>query len=146
VTDEAGALRTVTDPSFDPGSGAVLEQDPGIPAAATTGGTPGSATFAWVSPQSARIEVDARGNGIVLVRNTFDDGWRATVDGIPAPVLRTDYFLQGVPVTAGTHTIVLTYRDPAIGWGIAGSALVLVLLLGAAVMFRRRASRAPAAG
>jgi uncharacterized membrane protein YfhO len=89
--------------------------------------------------------VSASGNGIVLVRNTFDAGWRATVDGDPAPVLRTDFFLQGVPVTAGRHTILLTYRDPAIGAGLAISVVVLTLLLGAALILAlRRRREAPA--
>jgi hypothetical protein len=145
VTDEAGALKAVTDPGFQPGAGAILEEDPGIPAAAATGGSPGSASFEWLSPQSARIDVTASGNGIVLVRDTFDEGWRATVDGDPAPVLRTDYFLQGVPVTAGTHTVVLTYRDPAIGIGLAVSAVALALLLGTAAVLASRRRKAGSA-
>jgi hypothetical protein len=145
VTDEAGALKAVTDPGFQPGAGAILEEDPGIPAAAATGGSPGSASFQWLSPQSARIDVTASGNGIVLVRDTFDEGWRATVDGDPAPVLRADYFLQGVPVTAGRHTIVLTYRDPAIGIGLAVSAVALALLLGTAAVLASRRRKAGSA-
>ena len=45
MTDEAGALKAVTDPGFQPGAGAILEEDPGIPAAVATGGSPGSASF-----------------------------------------------------------------------------------------------------
>jgi hypothetical protein len=57
-------------------------------------------------------------------------------------VLRTDYFLQGVAIPAGTHEIRLTYRDPMIGRGLALSALVwlgwLASLAGAAIVERRR--------
>ncbi len=77
----------------------------------------------------------------MLVRNTFDAHWHATVDGHPAPLLRADYFLQGIPVGSGQHTIVLTYRDPAVGVGLAGSGIVLVLLLGAAVFLSVRRRR-----
>jgi len=67
----------------------------------------------------------------VVVRNAWDGGWSATVDGRPAPLLRADYFLQGVTVPAGTHEIRLTYRDPMIGRGLALSALVWLMWLAA---------------
>ena len=46
-------------------------------------------------------------------------------------MLRTDYFLQGVPIPAGTHEIRLTYRDQMIGRGLALSALVWLRWLAA---------------
>src|SRR4029077_20798064 len=115
VTGGPSALREVTQPDFKPEEVALLERSPRLPPSPNGSG---SATYRWSSPQSATIDVNASGSGIVLVRNTFDEHWHATVDGKPAPVLRADYFLQGIPVTAGRHTIVLTYRDPAIGVGL----------------------------
>ena len=73
-----------------------------------------------------------------MVRNAYDPHWQATVDGRPVPVLRADYFLQGIPVGAGRHAILLTYRDPSIDLGLAGSAVVVVVILGAAILLRRR--------
>jgi len=82
---------------------------------------------------------------IVLVRNSFDAHWHATVDGRPAPVLPADEIDQAVPVPAGRHTVVLTYRDASIGFGMLGSAVALAALLGTAVWRRRRDRReAPA--
>jgi hypothetical protein len=52
-------------------------------------------------------------------------------------VLPANHFLIGLPVEAGTHTIVLTYDDPWIGYGLVGSLLgVLALLLAALVAWR----------
>ena len=51
------------------------------------------------------------------------------MDGEPAPVLRADYLLQGVPVPAGRHEIRLEYHEPAIGRGIAGSVVVWLAFL-----------------
>jgi hypothetical protein len=137
VTDGPSALRAATDPAFRPEQLVLLERSPGVP---RTAERTGGAAYRWTSPQSARVSLVAPTDGIVLVRNTYDAHWRATVDGKPVPVLRADYFLQGIPVTAGRHTIVLTYRDPAIGAGLAGSAIALALLLGTALVlyFRRR--------
>jgi hypothetical protein len=91
--------------------------------------------------------VDAPGPAVVLVRNLFDPNWHATVDGRPARVLPTDFVDQGVPVPPGHHTVVLTYDDPWVGYGAAGSALSIVLLLGLAlVLDRRPGAREPTPG
>jgi len=137
VTDAQSALHTVTRRTFQPEKTAVLETSPGISPSHVAGGT---TSYRWVSTQEARVDVDAPTPGIVLVRNTFDDNWHASVDGHPVQMLRADYFLQGIPVPEGQHTIVLTYQDPAVGQGLIGSGIVLVLMLGAAVFLyvRRR--------
>ena len=50
---------------------------------------------------------------------------------------------MAVAVPEGTHTIMLGYDDPWIGYGLLGSGLALVVLLGPALVLRRR--RTPAA-
>jgi uncharacterized membrane protein YfhO len=71
---------------------------------------------------------------ILLVRNSWDVNWSATVDDRPADVLPANYFLQGVPVAAGEHTVHLTYSDPKIVPGAVGTGIsILVLLLGASI-------------
>ena len=85
------------------------------------------------------------------MRNNWDVGWSATVDGRPAPVLRADYFRQGVAVPAGHHEVRLVYRDPGIRLGLIVSGFAwLALAAGVAVTFigeprRRRRSPRPAA-
>jgi uncharacterized membrane protein YfhO len=89
--------------------------------------------------------VNAPDPSIVVVRNNLDVGWSATVDDRPAPVLRADYFRQGIPVPAGRHDVRLVYRDPRIGRGLLASAATWSLLvaalavaLGAETVRRRR--------
>jgi len=77
----------------------------------------------------------------VVIRNTWDRNWRATVDGRPVSVLAADYVVQGVPVPAGRHTILVTYDDPTIGFGMLGSGLALVGLFGLAGVVARRERR-----
>jgi hypothetical protein len=137
--DPAEAFAAVLEPGFDPAATAVLEEDPGI--ARTVGAAPGTASYEEVAPEDLRVSVDAPAASIVVVRNSFDQRWSATVDGEPVPVLPTDGFLQGVPVPAGHHEVRLVYRDPAIGRGIALSAVawgLLAVSLGAAAARERR--------
>jgi hypothetical protein len=140
------ALEVVTSNAFDPGSEAVLEEDPGLPANRAPG-DPGTAAYRG-SSQAAEIAVDARAPAILLVRKVFDPHWHATVDGEPAEILVTDYLLQGIPVPEGRHTVRLVYDDPSIGYGLAGSGAALVAVLVAAALLRtsRRERRRAGAG
>ncbi len=91
--------------------------------------------------------MDAPAPGIVLVRQTYDPDWHATVDGRVVAVLPADYLDQGIPVPPGHHVISLTYHDPWVGWGLLGSGVALALLLGTAgglaVWQRRRKAGGP---
>jgi hypothetical protein len=127
----APALAAVLEHGFDPALQAVVEGDPGIPPAPGAA-SPGTATYEQVQPEEVRIGVDATAPSLVIVRNAWDQGWSATVDGRPAPVLKADHFLQGVPVPEGEHEIWLTYREPSIGRGVALSALVWLAFLAVA--------------
>jgi hypothetical protein len=140
VDGPVAAFRTVLAPGLDPAERAVLESDPGIGPSPES--PPGTASYAETEPEDVRLRVDAPAPSIVLVRTNWDAGWSATVDGRPAPVLPTDGFRQGVPVAAGEHDIRLTYRDPAIGRGLAASGVVWSLwaaaIAGTTVLRRRR--------
>jgi uncharacterized membrane protein YfhO len=110
---------------------------------AVPGSAPGAATYREVQPEDVRIQVEANAPSIVVVRNSYDPGWTATVDGRPTPVLPTDYLLQGVAVPAGHHDVRLVYRDPEISRGLAAGAFVWIMLLGAiplALALERRAA------
>lgn len=65
-------------------------------------------------------------NGILILQTPFNSGWRAFQDGQPAPVLRADIGLLGVPMKAGEHKLELRYRNP---WLIPGVVTTLCSLL-----------------
>jgi hypothetical protein len=140
VSSHSEALGAVSSPGFDPQRQVVLEGDP-HPGIAPQSGSGGAATFRWNGPQSARVVVDSPAPAVVLIRNAYAPGWRAMVDGRPSHVLPADDLLQGVPVPAGHHVIELSYVEPAIGYGLAGSAMTLVGLFGAAGLLERRHRR-----
>lgn len=140
VTSPQASLDALTSGSFDPSSVALLEQAPGVPRSGP--GSGGVTAYRHTGLDEVEIDVEADGASVVLVRNTYDPHWRATVDDRPARVLRADYFLQAVVVPSGEHTIRLSYRDPTVRLGLMGSALSIVLGFGAAVVVGRR-NRSP---
>ena len=79
--------------------------------------------------------------GLLLVRNAYDPGWHATIDGHSTRVYAADGFLTGVKVPAGTHHVVLTYEDPLVFWGLGLSVAAILLILGGGIgyeVLRRR--------
>ena len=135
-SDETSALDAVLAPGFDPAEVAVLASEPGP--IQSVAGPAGSATYQEVSPEDVRIRAEAAVPSILVVRNAWDDGWSATLDGRAVPVLRADAFLQGIAIPAGSHDVRLTYREPAIGRGLALSAFVwLGFLVALAVVVLR---------
>jgi hypothetical protein len=143
VDDLARALDAVTAPGFDPSRQVVVERPSDI---ASEAGDPAFATAAVESSSltELRFSLEASGGGILTVRNAFDPGWRAEVDGGPARTLPVDGFLQGVVVTEERpRAVVLTYHDDAVMLGLAVGGAVWLLLLAApfvALVLERRAN------
>jgi uncharacterized membrane protein YfhO len=85
-----------------------------------------------------RVELDADRPAMLVLSQAWFPGWRASVDGRAAPVVRVDGVVQGVPVPAGRHQVDLTYRAPGLRVGAALSAFSLLGLVGWAVAARWR--------
>jgi hypothetical protein len=136
TSDSGTALRLILSAAFDPARTAVVEGR--APAPPLHAGRAGTSTFESLGQGAARIVVDTRAPGVLVVRNPYDPGWRATIDGRPVGVLPTDYLLQGVLVPAGHHVVLLQYEDASVRNGLAGSGLSIGILLGAAFVLGRR--------
>lgn len=75
--------------------------------------------------------------GLVVFVEQFAAGWSATVDGVPAPVIRTNLLMRGVPMPLGRHRIALSFSPPGLGAGclLSGIGVAGCLLL---LLVRRR--------
>ena len=82
----------------------------------------GRARTVSLLPDEERYESESDGPGWFLVRSTHARGWRATVDGQPAALLRADGRHRAVAVPSGRHTVMLRYEPP---WLWPGAALTL---------------------
>jgi len=79
------------------------------------------------------VEATLSARGVLVLADTFDTGWTATVDGTPSPIFPTNYLFRGVGVRAGTHRIRFRYDRDAFGYGVITSVLawgVLAVLAG----------------
>ena len=97
--------------------------------------TPGRWEFAW--PGAA--EANAR----LVIAETWDAGWRATLDGRPLAVEVVDDLFLGVRPGPAPGQLVVSYLPQGFFWGLASSALGLVAVL---LGFLFRGGGAPALG
>ena len=128
VVPRSQAISNVLDPSFDPRRTAVLET--GTPPTSAPSWAPNGASVRLLARAPGRLSLDATlpGDGVLVVFNTFEAGWRATVDGARRPVLAADAAFQGVRLEAGRHTVNLEYRPRGLIAGIVAAALGIVAL------------------
>jgi uncharacterized membrane protein YfhO len=70
---------------------------------------------------------------MLVLADSFYPGWRATVDGVAAPILRANLTFRAVALEPGVHEVVFTYYPAGWRWGVGVSlgaivAMVAVLL------------------
>jgi hypothetical protein len=114
---------------------------PGAGAAPLDGGTedPGACRLTVFENTRLEAECEARRPAIAVFVEQHAAGWRAAVDGQPAPLLRANLVMRAVPVPPGRHRLTLTYTPPGLS---AGATVTLtgvgLLVLGLVVGARRR--------
>lgn len=72
---------------------------------------------------------------LVLSEVYYPDGWTATLDGQPTPILRCNYLLRGVVVPAGEHTLTLHYAPQSVAKALALSRLGSLATLAVVLLF-----------
>jgi hypothetical protein len=135
VEDGEAARRAFVSPDFDPLREAITEEPiPGVPQGdASAGG--GSARVLEYEPERVVLSARSRGEGLLVLGDTWFPGWKAEVDGRPVDVERVDYLFRGVRVGPGTHRVELRYEPLSwrIGWIttlVALAGLVAVVVVG----------------
>ncbi len=149
TAEPAGSLALMREPSFAPTRQAIVEASsshdgdarPGGAASAVPLPTEPRDACQWMSGRSGSLEYacDLSQDGMFVASQAYAPGWRATVDGEPAEVLRTNAVLCGISLAAGRHTIRLEYATPGLGLGLALFAAGAAGAILACVVLARRA-------
>lgn len=129
VVEDGAMLARIHEPDFDPRTTALVSSAP-----TCEGGMEEPGEVRIVRYEGNRIEARVRGGGGLLIFSELDyPGWRATVDGEPARLVRADYVLRALCVPAGERRVALVYDPPLLKLGLAITASTLVVLIGAAI-------------
>ena len=141
-------LGTVMDPRFDPLRVAIIDSAASIPTQALNALPAPLTTTANVTRYdpghiATQLTSPAPSGAALVVSENYYPGWTATVDGKPAPVVRADFNLIGVPLPAGASNVTLDFADPAYRSGKLVTILATLIALGwaAAGIFTERRRR-----
>jgi hypothetical protein len=123
------ALRFVADPSFDPKQTVVVEGNlPAEPPGAAQAGE--GVTVKEFSAEKVVLEANLTKPGVLVLADAFYPGWQAAVDGVRAPILRSNLMFRAVALEPGRHDVSFSYEPSSWRWGILTGEATLVLLVG----------------
>jgi hypothetical protein len=131
---------------FDPAHQAVVEVSGSratpLPSLPPEQSAPRPVRLVSYGSQRVELEVPAGAPGLLVLTDAYFPGWRATVNGQPAPVMPTDVAFRGVMLSGDATRVVFTYHSPGgnLGWGIPALAGLTLLAVG----FVRRVRSHPA--
>jgi hypothetical protein len=102
------------------------------------------ATFLRDSPDAITLSLIAPAAGALILNDSYYPGWRAWVDGKPAPITPYRDAFRSVSVPAGTHTIEMRYQPATFRVGLFISLIALAFLTAAALFLAQiRDPRSP---
>jgi hypothetical protein len=138
VAPERTALARLKEPAFDIRQKAVVSEESLSPSARTAlaplvGAAPrplASARIVLYESRRVQVEADADAPALLVLNDADYPGWRAWVDGRPAPILAADHLFRGVLVPTGRHVVEFVYQPASFLWGLAVSLLAFLFLAG----------------
>jgi uncharacterized membrane protein YfhO len=86
------------------------------------------------SPRQLKFESESSANSLAVFSEIYYPGWKATIDGQEASIIRANYILRAIEIPAGKHTVEMRFEPKPYVVGnkvtMASSWIVLLLLLG----------------
>jgi hypothetical protein len=112
--DEETIFGHLLNPNFDPSSTPIVEDE--LPNMISRSGIvkKGRIDQKFYDPRSGHmeLEVSVTDPHLLVISENFHPFWKASINGKPAPIVRTNYVWKGLVVPSGTSTVQLTFRDP----------------------------------
>ncbi|HEY4359901.1 MAG TPA: YfhO family protein [Bryobacteraceae bacterium] len=126
------------DPSIDLRQTVLLTGEPAPAIAACQNTRDDELDMPLYQPNELRITANLACRGMVILTDTWFPGWKAWVDGHPAPIHKAYGSVRGVIVESGAHVIEMRYRPASVFLGLVLSVLAAVITLAACMISRTR--------
>ncbi|MBN1286987.1 MAG: YfhO family protein [Anaerolineae bacterium] len=121
-------------PNWDPGTVVYVEDGP-----ASAGGVGGHVEPVAYEPGRLVYAVEVSGPAYLVLSEVYYPGWRAMIDGEPAPIYRANTAFRALYIDApGAHTVELVFAPPSFYLGAAVSLGALTGLLAGFVLTKNR--------
>ena len=135
VAGEAATLDRLASPSHDPRAVALLDAPPPSGFTGTGASAGGSVDIVRDAGERIVLRITAPARGFLVLTDQLYPGWRATVAGVPQPVLRANHAFRAVEVPAGVSEVEMRYRPRTV---FVGAVVTAVTALGALIVLARR--------
>lgn len=114
---------------FDPGKTVLVQADDyvSLPHFTPSGQ---SATLVSYTPSKVIIRTETQTPSFLFLSDTYDYGWRVSVNGNKMNVVRTNFSFRGVTVPAGVSTVIFSYEPESFTAGVAVSLFTLLCTAG----------------
>jgi len=137
-------LDALTRPGFDPTRVILLEKgspDVRLPPPGTKPPPDlGEVSIVSYRPDSIVLSVHATSAALLFLGEVYYPGWKATIDGHPARILRGNFLFRVIEVPSGVHNIEFVYNPITIKIGIGVSVLTLALIIWIGISSKRRSN------
>lgn len=97
-----------------------------------------SAHITAYTPNKIDIQTKNSGTAFLVLSDTFDPGWKASIDGNAVPIYKTNYAFRGIYVPSGEHQIQFAYKPDSFYLGIKLSMISVLAFLGYGFMLTRK--------
>jgi hypothetical protein len=125
IDDQAARLRALAQPDFDPEAVAYAES----PASPLAQPADGDASIVNESPMHVTIQFNMKTPGVIVLSDTWDPGWHASVNGTESTVFRVNHVFRGVLVPAGNGILQYDYQPASFYLGLKLAACAGGILL-----------------
>ena len=127
------AVAEMAASGFDPSAMAVVQD---VPSREYGNHSQARVHVVSYAPERVIVDVEAGTGGFLVTSEANYPGWRATLDGKPAPIVQTNLAFRGIDLPAGSHRIVFRFLPSILWLGISVSAMALSAVFVACLMKR----------
>ena len=138
VGDEE-ALATLAAVHWDPRREVLIAENIPAPEQLDFNATVVPARYLEYDPKRVKLETDADTATVLLLNDKHHPGWKVTVDGEPAQLLRANYLMRGVHLPPGKHVVEFRFAPPegSVYVSLSGLGLGLIAFVGLLRLPRR---------
>lgn len=131
VVSDEDMLERLTAPDFNAWDTALIEEplSPGRKNALEEASTRSNsrARMTYYGLHKIEVETETTAPGLLILSDAYYPGWKVTVDGQPARLLRANYALRAVYLPAGTHHIAFRFAPVVLYIGLTLTCATLAL-------------------
>jgi hypothetical protein len=124
AADKRIRLNKLASGQFDPRLVAYVESPVNLPQQCR-----GTAEIVEETPTRIRISAHMETPGLIVLADRWDQGWKASLNGQPVPILRANHAIRGIVVPAGPANVEFRYAPASFTLGLRLFGLAAGLLI-----------------